>query len=127
MGEIKKKITVFYFRNKQIEVNALIDSGATDNFINFKTMQKLGIQKNMCSGQTKFYLGDGTEKQGWLTSFSIKRRNRFVTINAIAGDIEEDMVLGQPFLQNYHVKLNFKNDTFELGRYSPKFRVRSRL
>lgn len=127
MGEIKKKMTVFYSKNRLVDVNVLIDSGATDNFINLKTMQRLGIQKNICYKQVNFYLGDGTRKSGWLTSVSIKRRNRFVTINAIAGDIEEDMVLGQPFLQNYHVKLNFKNDTFELGRFSPKFRIRSRL
>ena len=28
---------------------------------------------------------------------------------------------------NFHEKLNFKNDTFELGRYLPKFGVRPRL
>jgi len=119
MGEIRKKIKIMW-GGRSTTVDALIDSGATDNFIKPKLIEK--IHGEMWD-TAKYYLGDGRKRLGKWTSFFIQRRNRRVSVYAIATDkIEEDLVLGQEFLQDNHVKVNFSNDTFELGKYAPRTR-----
>ncbi|MCK5342648.1 MAG: retroviral-like aspartic protease [Candidatus Heimdallarchaeota archaeon] len=122
MGEISKRITVSYFRDRPVRVKALIDSGATDNFVNLKTTKKLGITERMLGEKVYYSTAKKKKEVGRLTSFRIWRRNRFVSTEFIVADIHEDLILGQTFLQDNHVIVNFSNDTFELGKYAPRIR-----
>ena len=122
MDEISKVITVSFFRDRPVRVKALIDSGATDNFVNLKIAKKLGITDRMLGEEVYYSTANKKKEIGKLTSFRIWRRNRFISTEFIVADIDEDLVLGQTFLQDNHVKVNFSNDTFELGKYAPRVR-----
>ena len=141
MGEIKKNIRV-RVRGSIIRLNALFDSGAEYNFINMRVIEKL-ILKNklakmmlektggyeLCFGpKEEFELGDGSVRTGYITAVSVFWQNRYVTTEAmITEHIQEQLVLGQPFMQLNDVILNFKKDTFRLSKYAPKYYKRPRL
>lgn len=120
MGEIRKRLKIM-FGGRTTTVNTLIDSGATHNFIKPKFVNKI---KSSMWGKAEYYMGDGKKKYvGQHTGFFIIRRNRLKSVDAIAtNEIDEDLVLGQKFLQDNHVIINFSNDTFEFGEHAPRVR-----
>lgn len=122
MGEISKVITVSFFRDRTVRVKALIDSGATDNFVNLKTVKKIGIESSMWGKKIYYSTAKHKKETGRLTSFFVHRRDRFISTEFIVADIMEDLVLGQTFLQDNHVKVNFSKNSFELGKYAPRVR-----
>ena len=141
MGEMKKNLRV-RVRGTIIRLNALFDSGAEYNFVNIRILEKLIFRNKLakmmlrktggyelCLGpKEKFELGDGTVRMGYRTAVSVFWRNRYITTEAVVTEyIQEQLILGQPFLQNNNVILNFKNDTFELSKHAPKYHKIGRM
>lgn len=141
MGEISKNLRVMTNWGT-VKLKVLIDSGAEDNFIRLNIIEKMIIKGKMTKqayekyGGRKRFIGpegdfdfpDGTKKIGYLTGLRVYWRNRFIETRAVATeDIQEQLVLGQPFLQDNHVIINFKNDSFTLGKYAPKYHKIPRL
>jgi len=135
MGEITRSLRITTNWG-MIRLNALIDSGTQENFIRLDIIEKMilkgkmtrhayekyGGRERFIGQEGEFEFPDHTKKLGYLMSIRIHWENRFIDTKVIASeDIGEQLVLEQPFLQDNHVIINFKNDTFTLDKYAPKY------
>ena len=60
----------FQTLSEQADNRALVDSGATENFINFKTWKQMGVRKRPLAKPLTVYNVDGSEnKQGKITNY----------------------------------------------------------
>lgn len=141
MGEISKSLRITTNWG-MVRLKALIDSGAEENFIRLDILEKMIIKGKMTRHAYKKYggrerfigprgdfdLADGSKKIGYLTAIRVHWENRFIGTEVIASeDIGEQLVLGQPFLQDNHVIINFSKGTLTLGKHAPKYHKIPRL
>ena len=98
--------------------NALIDSGATDNFLTPKLAQRLGLKVQKLQIPKPILTVDGSEHvQGDITKFvNIKirlgnqvRRQMFYV--ATLG--QDRAILGFPFLQKFNPQIDWKTGTIK--------------
>ena len=113
----------------QTNETALIDSGATKNFLSFKTLEKLKLRKILLDKTIPVYNVDGMKnKLGsithyvWLrikTKFKMKLQQFFVT------DLgSDDILLGYPFLKVFNPKINWaKGEIDEISLETPNKRT----
>ncbi len=127
MGELKKSVTIIGLKGKK-RVLALFDSGATENFVSLKLAKELAMYKYE---DFYFTVADGRKKKGYLTSaiIEIMRRDgetKLVVTDALPQD-GYNIILGQRFLQDNEVILNFKKDKVRYSKYQPYNRRIGRL
>jgi hypothetical protein len=103
------------FRTSQSKADesALIDSGATDNFIDEDTWKRLGIGRKELARPVTVHNVDGTEnKQGKITHYCwlciIKGEKHTLQRFYITSLGKDRIILGYPFLYDFNPKINWK-------------------
>ena len=103
------------FRTSQSKADksALIDSGATDNFIDEETWKRLGIGKKELARPVTVHNIDGTEnKQGKITHYCwlciVKGEKHMLQRFYITALGKDCIILGYPFLYDFNPKINWK-------------------
>ena len=99
---------------------ALLDSGATDNFINVDTWKKLGVGRKKLETPITVYNVDGTEnKQGKLTHYCrlrVKYNEKEDLQNFYLTDLGKDrLILGFPFLHKFNPQVNWRKGVLKEG------------
>ena len=110
----------FRFETAQFKADeeALIDSGATDNFIDEVTWKRLRIGRTSLKEPLLLHNVDGTEnRQGQLTHFCwlrIRHDGRERLMKFYITSLGRDCILlGYPFLKRYNPTINWKKGTME--------------
>jgi hypothetical protein len=93
---------------------ALIDSGATDNFIDENTWKRLGIGRKELSRPVTVHNVDGTEnKQGKITHYCwlciVKGEKHMLQHFYITALGKDHIILGYPLLYDFNPKINWKS------------------
>ena len=103
------------FRTSQSKADksALIDSGATDNFIDEETWKRLGIGRKELARPVTVHNVDGTEnKQGKITHYCwlciVKGEKHMLQRFYITALGKDRIILGYPFLYDFNPKINWK-------------------
>ena len=106
--------TNYFTANK----NALVDSGATDNFMHLSFVHKMGINPQKLDKPRKIWNADSTEnKEGMITHFldlevetkRIRKVMRFYITNIG----KEDIFLGYPWLAAFEPQFIWKDTTID--------------
>src|SRR6201990_193298 len=118
----------------QAEEVALIDSGATENFIHEETWKKMGIGKQATARPMTVYNVDGSEnKTGEITHYCwlrivFKGRQRLQKFY-IASLGRESIILGYPFLYVFTPEVDWKAGKLlegEVSLQNPRYKYRIR-
>ena len=104
---------------KTVDMLALIDSGATGEFIGEETAEKLGAQRIPLQTPMKVYNVDGTKnKTGMITHCTwLKLLIGTSTINTrflISGLGKQEMILGLPWLKFHNPNIKWKEGTIDI-------------
>ena len=103
-------------RYNTAEIKALVDSGATDNFVSESFLQRMGIKTRLLDTPKRIYnIDDTTNKAGHITQYVILRVNvkgndkemRFLVTNIG----KEDILFGYPWLAAYEPQFDWKKGT----------------
>jgi hypothetical protein len=115
------------FRTLQSKADksALIDSGATDNFINEETWKRLGIRRKELARPVMVHNVNGTEnKQGKITHYCwlriIKGEKHMLQQFYITALGKDRIILGYPFLYDFNPKINWKWGRSKENQYNSK-------
>jgi hypothetical protein len=98
--------------NKTETVDALIDSGATDNFIDFRTVTKLRLGTKKLPRARQLFNVDGTHNQAGLIEESvhlyIDRGDERVQTQLHVTNLGKDrLILGYPWLEAFNPEINW--------------------
>ena len=111
----------FTTAHAKAEEKALLDSGATENFIDKQTWERMGVGKRPLVKPIKVYNVDGTEnRQGEMTHFCRLRiiyngeedlQNFYIT------NLGKDrLILGYPFLHRFNPDVNWREGSLSGGQ-----------
>lgn len=123
MGEISQSLRV-----NGVRVNALYDSGATGNYLSSRLAKRvrLYLEKNY-----SFEGIDGIKHTGRIAHISVDIMGREGSTRVVVTDILPndgfDVILGQPFLQDNEVVLDYKKDKMRFTSHQPKLRRIGRI
>ena len=97
---------------------ALVDSGATDNFINAAFAKRMGLGLQELPKPKKiFNIDNTTNKAGSITHFldlSVKTKDTTKKMRFLVTDIgHEDILLGYPWLATFEPKFNWQSATID--------------
>jgi predicted aspartyl protease len=124
MGEISRSVLV-----NGVRVKALLDSGATDNHLSQRVADRVHLFNS--GRKISFETANGQKLRGWIGNVGIRLNNRFGSTEVVVSNVLPrdgyDLILGQNFLQDNEVKLDFKKDVMEYGSHQPKIRRVGRL
>jgi hypothetical protein len=98
--------------NKTETINALIDSGATDNFIDFRTVAKLRLGTKKLPKARQLFNVDGTHNQAVLIEecvhLYIDRGDERVQTQLHVTNLGRDrLILGYPWLEAFNPEINW--------------------
>jgi Aspartyl protease len=96
----------------------LVDSGATDNFIDPRLITRLGLGTRKLERPRKIWNIDGTNNQaGMLTQYvdlSIRTGKREETMRFLVTSLgSEDLILGYPWLTTFEPQFNWTNGVID--------------
>jgi hypothetical protein len=100
------------------DVKALVDSGATDNFMhpNFARRMKIG-QRELDKPKNIYNIDDTTNKAGQITHYlnlTVTTRGKTKEMRFLITDIgREDVLLGYPWLSMYEPRFSWKHGTID--------------
>jgi hypothetical protein len=104
----------FYFCSKHgmAAENALIDSGATENFINYNTIKRLGIISKCLPTPHVMQNVDRTDNQAGLIQFyldlKVKKGKQEELLHFYVANLTTDrFILGFPYLQEFNPPINW--------------------
>jgi len=124
MGEIRQSLKIRGMKDER-RVNAIFDSGATTSYIRENVANKIGLVN---LGDVEFELVTGKIEIGYLSSILVFIRNRYAETGVIVSPkLTDDLVLGQNFMQENDLILNFKRDKIRFGITQPKVRKVNRI
>jgi len=117
------------------EQTALLDSGATKNFISFHTWKQLGIGQQELNEPITVHNVDGTEnKKGKITHYCWLRvlynRKQKLQKFFLTSLGKDRMILGYPFLQEFNPWINWTEGELKDGTValqSTKFQYLKRI
>ena len=123
MGEISRFVKV-----NGVRVKALYDSGASNNFLSKRVADKLRLY---LKGRRSFVLADGKKVVGQVSGVWVEIDDRGGSTGVVVSNILPqdgyDLILGQEFLQDNEVELDFADDSLRFGGHQPKVRRVGRL
>ena len=98
--------------------NILVDSGATDNFIDPRLIQRLRLGTHPLERARKIWNIDGTNnKAGMITNYvdlSIQTGQKQAKMRFLITDLgNEDLILGYPWLANFEPKFSWKEGVID--------------
>ena len=96
----------------------LVDSGATDNFIDPRLISRLGLSTQNLERPRKIWNIDGTNNQaGMLTQYvdlSVRTGKREETMRFLVTSLgNEDLILGYPWLTTFEPQFNWTNGVID--------------
>ena len=96
----------------------LVDSGATDNFIDPRLITRLGLGTRNLERPRKIWNIDGTNNQaGMLTQYvdlSVRTGKREETMRFLVTSLgNEDLILGYPWLTTFEPQFNWTNGVID--------------
>jgi len=102
------------------EQTALLDSGATENFISFRTWRQLGIGQQELNEPITVHNVDGTEnKRGNITHYCWLRvlynKEQKLQKFFLMSLGKDRMILGYPFLQEFNPQINWSEGKLQGG------------
>jgi hypothetical protein len=102
---------------------ALVDSGATDNFMHPNFAKRMGLgMKNLLTPKKIFNIDNTTNKSGMITQYldlNIVTEGIHKEMQFLITDIgQEEVLLGYPWLATFEPKFNWKSATME-PRFMP--------
>ncbi len=104
--------------HKKTEVEALLDCGATENFIDARTLEKLGMGTRLLQHPRTVQNVDGTENQaGTITKYcnlyvkrgQEKKKQRFFVANLG----RDRLILGHPWFQAFNPQIDWTKNELE--------------
>ena len=100
----------------QAEEKALVDSGATENFIDYKTVARLRLGSNKLERPRPVHNVDGTpNKSGGITNsvtLYVKFGDKEQRVEFFVTNLGKDrMILGHPWLHKFNPVINWKQGT----------------
>jgi Retroviral aspartyl protease len=106
------------FRHQYVMVagKALIDSGATENFIDYRTAIRWRVKAKDLRRPRKVYNVDGMENQGGIISKScvlrVRRGEQQVAQRFYITNLGQDrVILGYPWLREFNPEIDWKEGT----------------
>ena len=98
--------------------NILVDSGATDNFIDPRLIRRLRLGTHPLERAQKIWNIDGTNnKAGMITNYvdlSIQTRQKQAKMRFLITNLgNEDLILGYPWLANFEPKFSWKEGVID--------------
>jgi hypothetical protein len=105
-------VNIVTYQGRQEDI-ALIDSGATNNFIDFRTVNKLGLGTRKISRPIELYNVDGTHNQDGKIERSIhlyidNGQQRIQTPFFVTNLGKDRIILGYPWFEAFNPKINWK-------------------
>jgi len=109
----------------QAEQIALIDSGATENFIDYRTVAKLRLGITKLPQQQKIFNVDGTENKAGLIKHCVhlyikygnqQKQSKFFVTNLG----KEQAILGYPWLEEFNPEINWRDGKLNRTRVKLK-------
>src|SRR5258708_33284112 len=109
------KISVsFRTSHAMADIQVLVDSGATDNFIGPKLLKRLKLGTKPLAHQKKIWNIDGTENRSGMlhqyTDLEIHTGSQTEVMRFLVTDLgHEDMILGYPWLAAFEPIIHWKD------------------
>jgi hypothetical protein len=123
MGEISQSVKV-----NGVRAQALLDSGATENYISKRLAKRLRLYN---AGDYAFQGISKVRHKGFISGVWISVMHRGGSTRVIATDLLPqdgyDVILGQPFLQDNEVKIDYAKDKFKYSNHQPRARRIGRI
>lgn len=118
---IKKLVTIYGRGYNKKRVKALFDTGAESSFIKFDLAKKLNLigKRKVSVYSAGYYEEVGKEV---YTAIVVDRRKfpvRLIIIKKVKGD---SLILGVDFLQNAHIKIDYKKHIITTTKDKYKYR-----
>jgi hypothetical protein len=100
------------------DIKALVDSGATDNFMHPNFVKRMGLgQRELDKPKNIYNIDDTTNKSGQIThylSLAITTARKTQEMRFLITDIgREDVLLGYPWLSTYEPRFSWKHGTID--------------
>jgi hypothetical protein len=100
------------------DIKALVDSGATDNFMHPNFMKRMGLgQRELDKPKNIYNINDTTNKSGQIThylSLAVTTAGKTQEMRFLITDIgREDVLLGYPWLSTYKPRFSWKHGTID--------------
>jgi hypothetical protein len=100
------------------DIKALVDSGATDNFIHPNFVKRMGLgQRELDKPKNIYNIDNTTNKLGQIThylSLTITTAGKTQEMRFLITDIgQEDILLGYPWLSTYEPRFSWKHGTID--------------
>jgi hypothetical protein len=100
------------------DIKALVDSGATDNFIHPNFVRRMGLgQRELDKPKNIYNINDTTNKSGQIThylSLAITTAGKMQEMRFLIMDIgREDVLLGYPWLSTYEPRFSWRHGTID--------------
>jgi hypothetical protein len=124
-------MTVHFFihsKSKRAEALALIDSGATENFLNLDYARYLRLPIQRLSQPRKLYNVDGTSNQSgdllYFTDLSVQTGEKRTTMRFFLSNLGENKaILGYPWFAAMQPKINWKRGWIDHSQLPIVFRA----
>src|SRR6266850_1105871 len=109
---LKKKCNFTTYQSSAEPITTLIDSGATENFINYRTVMKYRLGTQKLPQEWKILNVDGTENRAGLIKHCVhlyikcgnqQKRTKFFVTNLG----KEQAILGYPWLEEFNPAINW--------------------
>jgi hypothetical protein len=100
------------------DIKALVDSGATDNFIHLNFVKRMGLgQRELDKPKNIYNIDNTTNKLGQIThylSLAVTMAGKTQEMRFLITDIgREDVLLGYPWLSTYEPCFSWKHGTID--------------
>jgi hypothetical protein len=100
------------------DIKALVDSGATDNFIHPNFVKRMGLgQRELDKPKNIYIIDDTTNKAGQIThylSLAVTTAGKTQEMRFLVTDIgREDVLLGYPWLSTYEPHFSWRHGTID--------------
>jgi hypothetical protein len=100
------------------DIKALVDSGATDNFIHPNFVKRMGLgQRELDKPKNIYNIDNTTNKSGQIThylSLAVTTAGKTQEMRFLITDIgREDVLLGYPWLSTYEPRFSWRHGTID--------------